>query len=722
MATIVFNAVGFALGGPIGAALGSLAGRALDQTIFGGPKGREGPRLKELDVQTSSYGSEIPAMFGTMRVAGTVIWATPLNEHVSSDGGGKSRPSQTNYSYSASLAVALSSRPAAQVGRIWADGNLLRGAGGDFKVETGFRFHTGHGDQTADPLIAQAEGAEAPAFRGIAFAVFEDLQLADYGNRIPSLSFELIERDGSVRLVEIAREASASYVDGDAGDQVGGFALAGSARDAVSLIAESAALRLSRDMAGYRFDDEPVSIGSAGDPVIAIGREAVDRPQRSRAPLANFPAAVELRYYDPARDYQAGLQRARRSGGGQDVRRLDFPAAMDADGAAKLAETLARRSGAEREQLRIAVPYGEQEPRAGRTLAFGGAIWAITEVEHRRGAMMLTARALGARTPITATAVPGRAIREVDEVHGPTTLRLVELPDITRRGVDRPFVAVAANGAQAGWRRAALSIGPSIDALRPIGPTSPAAVMGVLETPLARGSFGLVDVRQTVIIHLIRDDLALRDADPQALFTGANLASIGGEVVQFERAVALGGGRYRIERLHRGLFGSAANGATVGAVFLLLEIGRMRLLDEPEIAAGLPLVATAVGVGDTTPAVERLTLDGRATLPLAPVHLTAISQADGALNIGWVRRSRIGADWSLQVEPPLGEDVERYRIAISGAGGVSLVDDECAGPAYAIASATVVAWREHGRSPIRIAVRQIGRHGPSTAAEFTYPL
>ena len=91
MATLVLNAVGQKIGGPIGGAIGSLVGQRIDQTIFGG-KVREGPRLTELDIQLSSYGSEIPAIFGVMRVAGTVIWATDLIERRTKSGG-KGRPS-----------------------------------------------------------------------------------------------------------------------------------------------------------------------------------------------------------------------------------------------------------------------------------------------------------------------------------------------------------------------------------------------------------------------------------------------------------------------------------------------------------------------------------------------------------------------------------------------------------------------------------------------------
>ncbi len=78
MATLVLTALGTAVGGPIGGAIGGVLGNMVDRRVLGTT--REGPRLTELAVQTSSYGSAIPQLFGTMRVAGTVIWATDLRE------------------------------------------------------------------------------------------------------------------------------------------------------------------------------------------------------------------------------------------------------------------------------------------------------------------------------------------------------------------------------------------------------------------------------------------------------------------------------------------------------------------------------------------------------------------------------------------------------------------------------------------------------------------
>ena len=109
-----------------------------------------------------------------MRTAGSIIWATELVEHRETQGGGKGRPSVTSYTYSVSFAVALASRPILGLGRIWADGNLLRGEAGDLKTGGTMRLYTGRGDQEADPLIEAIEGAaRTPAYRDLAYVVFE---------------------------------------------------------------------------------------------------------------------------------------------------------------------------------------------------------------------------------------------------------------------------------------------------------------------------------------------------------------------------------------------------------------------------------------------------------------------------------------------------------------------------------------------------------------------
>jgi hypothetical protein len=246
MATLVLTAVGTVVGGPIGGALGALLGQQVDARLLA-PKARQGPRLGDLSVQTSSYGTSIPKLFGTMRVAGTVIWARDLQEHRSKSGGGKGRPKTVSYSYSASFAVALSGRPIRSVRRIWADGKLLRGAAGDFKSDTKYRLYLGTEEQAVDPLIGSVEGAgKAPAHRGIAYAVFDDFELADYGNRIPSLTFEVEADAGAVSIGAIAEVLSGGEVKAGETPFLYGYAASGdSVRGAVEALGDAAPLSVA---------------------------------------------------------------------------------------------------------------------------------------------------------------------------------------------------------------------------------------------------------------------------------------------------------------------------------------------------------------------------------------------------------------------------------------------------------------------------------------------
>jgi hypothetical protein len=126
-------------------------------------------------------------VFGRARVTGQVIWAARFLEGRNTSSGGKGGPRTVEYDYSLSFAVALCEGEIDGIGRVWADGRPMTLAGATMRV------HRGGEDQTPDPLIEAVEGA-APAYRGTAYVVFEDLPLGPYGNRPPQLSFEVFRR------------------------------------------------------------------------------------------------------------------------------------------------------------------------------------------------------------------------------------------------------------------------------------------------------------------------------------------------------------------------------------------------------------------------------------------------------------------------------------------------------------------------------------------------
>lgn len=214
MATLALTVAGAAVGGAllpagltvlgatltgsmIGSQLGAVAGSYIDQALFGS-SGRaravSGPRLSDLKLTSSTEGAAIPRLYGRARLGGQVIWATDLEEEAvttEGGGGGKGSPigtgaSRTDYRYYANFAVALCEGPITGIGRVWADGAEL---------DLGrlvWRLHKGGDDQLPDSLVVAREGADAaPAYRGLAYIVFERMALAAFGNRLPQLSFEV---------------------------------------------------------------------------------------------------------------------------------------------------------------------------------------------------------------------------------------------------------------------------------------------------------------------------------------------------------------------------------------------------------------------------------------------------------------------------------------------------------------------------------------------------
>ncbi|MEO0916796.1 MAG: glycoside hydrolase TIM-barrel-like domain-containing protein, partial [Pseudomonadota bacterium] len=213
MATLLLSAAGAALGGSVGGsflglsasvlgrAAGATLGRVIDARILGaGSPAVETGKIDRFRLSGASEGTPISDVHGRARVSGQVIWATRFREEVAVSGGGKGAPSQpkvTEYSYSVSLAVAVCKGEITRVGRVWADGNEIS------KNDYNIRVYSGSENQMPDAKIEAVEGpGNAPAYRGTAYVVFEDLPLGPFGNRVPNFSFEVM-RSGEGDLSDI---------------------------------------------------------------------------------------------------------------------------------------------------------------------------------------------------------------------------------------------------------------------------------------------------------------------------------------------------------------------------------------------------------------------------------------------------------------------------------------------------------------------------------------
>ncbi|KQS03543.1 hypothetical protein ASG11_04130 [Sphingomonas sp. Leaf357] len=717
MATLVLTAVGGVIGGPVGAAIGSLIGQKIDRDVLFKPGDREGPRLQELAVQTSSYGTPIGHVFGTMRIGGCVIWATDLRESRSTTSAGKGQPDVASYSYSASFAVALSGRPIRDVGRIWADGNLLRGAAGDFKSATGFRLHTGGEDQAVDPLIAAAEGGLAPAHRGIAYAVFEDLQLADYGNRIPSLTFEVIGDDGAVRIGAIVREVSDGLVVADDGaDLLAGFAAYGDTRSVLEMLAAAGGAWFAPEGATLRMRSAPTPVAELRDDGFGSGAKG-QIGDRSVAAIETVPVGVTVAHYDPARDYQTGVQRARRPGPGRREERIELPAAVSADLAKTLAEALIARGEAGRERRTLALGWGDLAVPPGACVTIRGTpgvyrvtSWAFENKVVKLGCVRLAA----ASAP--ASASPGRVLSSPDMLAGTTILHAFEIPPLDDAVLSAPRLTIAAAGTASGWRRAALLYSLDDGAVwQAAGASRGVATLGTLASVPGAGPSSIVDRVASFEIELAHAEMALVGADARALEAGANVALAGDELLQFGVATQIGARRWRLSELWRGRRGTEAAIGTqaTGDRFVLLAADTVATIDLPLSAIGGTVRVLASGIGDVSGPVETdAALRGISVLPPSPVHLRAEVLPGGDAVLRWVRRSRSGWRWIDGVDAPLAEEREAYRVTITAPGGARTTET-------AVAEIVVAAADLGGGATAT--VRQVGAYGESPPVEILLP-
>ena len=725
MATMIFSAIGTLIGGPLGGAIGAFVGEQVDNSLFGGSI--QGPRLNDLTVTTSSYGSPVPQHFGRMRVAGSIIWATDLVEHGKSQGG-KGSPSVTTYSYTSSFAVALSSRVLQGVGRIWADGTLLRGAAGDLKVGGTMRFYDGSHGQPQDSLIASDKGAAlCPAFRGTAYVVFENLDLSNFGNRIPALTFEVFADNGPLTLQPLfdglpRRVAAAVPLDGIAGYSSEGTYKATlgkfQAVFPMSCDADGTALTIAPDAGQVApvMLAEPAVSETPGD---VGGKSGLTR---KRAPLPVDPPLI-LRYYDRDLDYQPGSQRAfGRATAGQ-PRTVQLPATLAAADAFALTSKAAQRAAWAREtvQWRSATLDPAVVPGILVSVPGHAGTWRVTEWEWQAHGVQLTLERIAPASETTAIASDGGAARVAADLPvGATALVAFELPFQATGGSGVPQVFAAASSAGAGWAGAGLYLADGSGTLTPTGTTDrQRAIIGSATNALPPASPLVFDRSSHVTVQLIGSDMALTSASADQLIAGANRALLGRELIQFTDAVPGGAGVWTLSGLLRGRGATegAIDGHVAGEPFVLIDSGATAVTLPAGIPGGISIAA--LGLSDAGPVTSAIVNAGLSLTPPAPVRLTAVAHADGSVTLNWTRRARGIWPWSDGVDVPLVEETESWRIGF-GAVEQPLASWTSANTTLSIAAASVVTLRA-APAESRLWVRQTGTYALSSPTFIDLP-
>jgi hypothetical protein len=246
------------------------------------------------------------------------------------------------------------------------------------------------------------------------------------------------------------------------------------------------------------------------------------------------------------------------------------------------------------------------------------------------------------------------------------------------------------------------------------------AVVGITETPLVRAASGVWDRGAALRVQVAGGTLS--SATVASVLAGANAAVIGTdgtddwEVFQFAEAVLVAPDTYELTMRLRGQAGTDAlvpEVWPVGSRFVLLDAA----VGQIDLPASLRGVARRYRIGPASRAFddpsyveEERAFAGVGLRPYAPVHLKARRDADGALRMSWVRRTRIDGDLWDGTDVPLGEATEAYVVRVLQ-GGVILREAAVTGPEWTYGAAQQV--QDGATTSFEVAVAQLSdRFGP----------
>ncbi|MFP4104810.1 MAG: phage tail protein [Phycisphaerae bacterium] len=437
--------------------------------------------------------------------------------------------------------------------------------------------------------------------------------------------------------------------------------------------------------------DEELAARPAGD-------DAPPMLSETRQQEVELPREVVVNHLDVNSDYEKNAQRAQRIiTRSEHTEDLDLPLAESADKIAQVAEVLLYNAWLERTRYSTPLPprYEWLDPGDVITVEEGGNSFEMRIVRIKNGDVLeieAVAESAGIYDSTASGSTLDRGPQTVSE-RGPTNAVLLDIPILRDADNDSGFY-VAANGYLSGWTGSVLyrstDDGETYDALASVLSGSP---IGTTTDALADGPTEIIDRANSVNVSLPQGDLssitdsALMDGQSNAAAIGSN--ATGWEILQFRDATLESDGSYTLSHFIRGRRGTEwmTGQHSTGDTFVLLQSSSLERAPMDANAIGserlYKAVTTGKFIGGTD--AEEFTNHGVGLEPYSPAHLKARDNGDGTFDVTWVRRTRIGGEWRDNVDVPLGEDEEKYRVKVFS-GGTEQSSEDVTSP-----SATVTA-------------------------------
>lgn len=725
MASIALMAVGGAIGGAIGGAgevflgltaaaiggdIGGMIGASIDQkfifpALFGGQQQQNGPRIEHIQIQSGNEGSPVNYCWGPKsRVAGTFLWLSNLKEATHEHSGGKGGGGgYATYTYSVDMAIAVCAGPISKIRKVWTDGKVLFDDTDIAKDTPGIvtvlsassktvslpgkfaeaHVYFGTDTQIPDDLMESYLGAgSVPAFRGIAYIVFKDFQLADYGNRVPNLTFE-VEEASTRNLATVIDDlcirsglVSTDYDTSKVTPCMDGYTVKG----ATSTVRCLEPLLLAYDILVQevngvitffdRIYAEDVSVSESD-----LGAESGSRSSRlalSDKASYHLPREVNVSYIDPARDLQQGSQRQQRINTPlRNVQTVTIPVTLSATDARDIARRLLWRAWAERKKATLTLPPSYLNIAEGSNLQvpFNGQVYNIRVDQVDHGADFIVAISGTVQETSVLTDATGSEIGVSNFVPGqtyfPPQVVVVILDIAALRATDAVtpgyYVGICAKDSAKPWHGSAFYSSMDDTSFSLIETAGAQAYIGYPLSTLADGIVGVWDYESTVDVLLYEGQLS--SVTNLECLNGSNRVVIGKEILGFRDATIIGSKMYKLSTLLRGLRDTETTHTGNETVAVLNQNLVWHGINFSAIGATRYVRGVPAGAAVANETSHIVKATGATMLPFAPCHIKGSRDSSNNLTIAWIRRSRaFGRILSAAGMPTL--ETETYSVDI----------------------------------------------------------
>lgn len=612
-------------------------------------------------------------------------------------------------------------------------------------------FYPGSFTQNPDPIIEASLGAgQAPAYRGTCYMVIESLQLADFGNSIPTIEVELRGRNDKLNsiLSDISTRSGiddSEYVASSLINKtVEGYFVSrqSTAIDSVAPLANAYAFDVveSGGLVKYisRGSSPIASIEDADLSARESGQNAEEVIKLIRSPEYDLPKEATLTYRDYERDYLQNTQVAtRQKGNVKNKINQDIALTLDNNLARKIADRLLWESWVGRltAEFTINDKYSFLNPSDVITLRVAGVMTPFRLQEKNRGINgIIQCRAImedpfiydGYEIGASSAVFPNDVL-----FVGETIIYPFNAPIIYPSDAKESFTWVM-DAPEKGWRGG--SINRSVDGIYYdlLGAESIRNVTGIVAGALPEANAEFWDRKNTITVTMNYMDHELESHIENRVLNGDNLCWIGasdgsdGEVIQFATATLINNNPrvYELSDLLRGRRGTEhyINKHVNGETFVLFNSRRNYTASygipdwyKSRYYSGASVYQRSI---DAKLPIK-FTNTGEKSRPRSPVLARADRDTSNNITFTWVRRVRGLATTLGYGNVALDEVTESYEVDVyNGANIVRTI--AASSPTCEYTEAQQIADGLTPGNDVTIKIYQISAtRGRGHAGEFT---